>query len=107
MAATHTGTGWWITKPTGAVTPYGTAASYGSMATHPLNAPVVGIASTPSGRGYYVVAADGGVFSFSAPFYGSEGSHPPPVAAVGLAVTPGGTGCSVVDGAGTATTFGP
>ena len=28
------------------------------------NAPIVGIASTPTGRGYWLVAADGGVFAF-------------------------------------------
>lgn len=28
------------------------------------NAPIVGIASTPSGKGYWLVAADGGVFGF-------------------------------------------
>ena len=30
----------------------------------PLNAPIVGIAATPDGDGYYLVAADGGVFTF-------------------------------------------
>jgi hypothetical protein len=29
-----------------------------------VNAPIVGIASTPSGKGYWLVAADGGVFAF-------------------------------------------
>ena len=40
-----------------------------------LNQPVVGIAATPTGRGYWLVAEDGGVFSFGdAQFYGSTGS---------------------------------
>ena len=40
----------------------------------PLNAPIVGIAATPDGGGYWLVAADGGVFSFGdAHFYGSTG----------------------------------
>ena len=30
----------------------------------PLNDPVVGIAATADGGGYYLVAADGGVFTF-------------------------------------------
>lgn len=35
------------------------------------NAPIVGIASTPSGQGYWVIAADGGVFAFGdAQFHG-------------------------------------
>jgi len=37
-----------------------------------LNAPVVSIALTPDGKGYWLVAADGGVFAFGdAPFEGS------------------------------------
>jgi len=48
------------------------ATFYGSMGGHPLNQPIVGMASTPDGRGYWLVASDGGVFSFGdAPFRGS------------------------------------
>jgi hypothetical protein len=52
----------------------------------------VGIAPTPDGRGYWLVAADGGVFSFGdAAFHGSMGAAPPssstPV--VAMAATPG------------------
>jgi len=36
-----------------------------------LDAPAVGIALDPSGPGYWLVASDGGVFSFDAPFYGA------------------------------------
>jgi hypothetical protein len=37
-----------------------------------LNAPVVGIAVTHSGQGYWEVGADGGVFTYGdAPFLGS------------------------------------
>lgn len=36
------------------------------------NAPIVGMAVTPSGQGYYLVAADGGVFTFGdAVFHGN------------------------------------
>lgn len=36
-----------------------------------VNAPVVGMCATPSGLGYWIVCADGGVFSFGdAPFLG-------------------------------------
>ena len=31
---------------------------------HPLNKPIVGMASTPDGEGYWMVASDGGIFSF-------------------------------------------
>ena len=40
-----------------------------------LNKPIVGIASTPTGHGYWMVAADGGIFSFGdADFLGSTGA---------------------------------
>ena len=43
----------------------------------PLNAPVVGIAATTDGGGYWLVAADGGVFNFGdAGFFGSMGGQP-------------------------------
>ena len=49
-------------------------ASTGAMV---LNKPIVGMASTPDGKGYWLVASDGGIFSFGdATFYGSEGSAP-------------------------------
>jgi hypothetical protein len=36
------------------------------------------MAVTPNGGGYWLVASDGGVFSFgNAQFYGSEGSNRP------------------------------
>jgi hypothetical protein len=39
-----------------------------------LTAPVVGIAATPDGKGYWLMAGDGGVFSFGdAKFFGSTG----------------------------------
>jgi hypothetical protein len=40
-----------------------------------LNKPIVGMAATPDGGGYWLVASDGGVFAFGdAAFYGSTGS---------------------------------
>jgi hypothetical protein len=42
-----------------------------------LAAPVVGIASTPDGGGYWLVAADGGIFAFgTATFHGSATGQP-------------------------------
>jgi uncharacterized protein YkwD len=50
-------------------------ASYlGSVALSPIRRPITGMTSTPTGRGYWLVADDGGVFSFGdASFYGSTG----------------------------------
>ena len=44
------------------------------MAGKSMNSPVVGMAATKSGAGYWLVGADGGVFAFGdASFYGSMG----------------------------------
>src|SRR5213076_986596 len=41
-----------------------------------LNKPIVGMAPTSTGRGYYLVASDGGIFTFGdAHFYGSTGGR--------------------------------
>ncbi len=42
-----------------------------------LARPVVAMASTPDGDGYWEVASDGGIFAFGdAPFHGSTGGLP-------------------------------
>ena len=47
---------------------------HGSTGNIPLNQPVVGMASDPTGQGYWLVAGDGGIFSFGdAQFHGSTG----------------------------------
>ena len=55
-------TGWW--PPTAGCSPSATPAFLGSMGGQALTQPVVGMAATPSGRGYWLVASDGGVFAF-------------------------------------------
>src|SRR5437899_922445 len=56
-------------------TAVGDAPFSGSAACLPLARPVVGIAASPGGRGYWLVASDGGIFSFGdAAFFGSTGS---------------------------------
>ena len=58
-----------------------------------LNAPVVGMASTSTGLGYWMVATDGGIFNYGdATFYGSAGSVPLNKPIVGMAATPDGGG---------------
>jgi len=52
----------------------GDAKIWGDMSGKHLNAPVVSSTVTPDGSGYWMVAADGGVFSFGAPFWGSTGN---------------------------------
>ncbi|MHB8220654.1 MAG: penicillin acylase family protein, partial [Acidimicrobiales bacterium] len=61
--------------------------------TSTLNAPVVGIATTPTGGGYWEVASDGGIFAFgNAQFYGSMGGQHLNAPVVGIATTPTGGG---------------
>ena len=68
-------TGWWPVD--GGIFSFGNAAFYGSMGGKPLNQPIVGMASTPDGKGYWEVASDGGIFAFGdATFYGSMGGKP-------------------------------
>jgi hypothetical protein len=58
-----------------------------------LNSPVVGIASTRDGGGYWLAAADGGVFAFGdAQFFGSMGGTHLNSPVVGIASTPDGGG---------------
>ena len=37
------------------------------MGGKPLNAPIVGMAATADGGGYWLVASDGGIFNFGEP----------------------------------------
>jgi hypothetical protein len=69
--AAATSGGYWVATSDGGVWAFG-APFFGSMGATPLNAPVVGIASTPDHGGYWLVASDGGVFAFGdAKFFGS------------------------------------
>ncbi len=53
-----------------------------------LNAPIVGMSSTSDGKGYWDVAADGGLFAFgNASFHGSMGGQPLARPVVGMAST--------------------
>ncbi len=65
----------------------------GSMGGQHLNAPMVGMAETPGGGGYWEVGSDGGIFSYgNATFHGSTGSLKLNAPIVGMAATPDGGG---------------
>ena len=69
-------TGWW--PPTAASSPSATPASTDPWAAVHLDKPIVAMAATPDGRGYWLVASDGGVFAFGdARFHGSLGAVRP------------------------------
>jgi hypothetical protein len=72
---------------------FGAASFYGSMGGKHLNAPVVGIAATSTGNGYWLAAADGGIFAFgNATFDGSMGTKHLNAPVVGIAATSDGGG---------------
>ncbi|MGA8371986.1 MAG: hypothetical protein WB765_17780, partial [Acidimicrobiales bacterium] len=80
---------------------------YGSEGGQPLNQPIVGMAPTPDGQGYWMVARDGGIFTFGdAGFFGSEGGQPLNQPIVGMAPTPDGQGYWLVAADGGIFTFG-
>ena len=84
-------TGWW--PATVGSSPTGTPASTAPMGGSPLNQPIVGMAPTPDGQGYWLVARDGGIFAYgNARFYGSHGGSPLNQPIVGMASTPERTG---------------
>jgi large repetitive protein len=77
----------------GGVFNFGTSVGKGSPAGTPLNAPIIGIAHTPSGQGYWLVAEDGGIFSYGdAAFWGSMGGKPINAPVLGMEPTPTGNG---------------
>jgi hypothetical protein len=58
-----------------------------------LNEPIVGMAPTPDDNGYWLVAADGGIFAFGdAQFHGSAGSLHLAQPITGMATMPTGNG---------------
>ena len=72
-----------------------------------LNAPVVGMARTPDGQGYWEVAADGAIYPFGdAVRYGSMAGVPLNRPIVGMAATPDGKGYWLVASDGGIFTFG-
>ena len=72
-----------------------------------LTAPAVGIAATPNGGGYWLVSANGGVFSFgNATFYNSLAGVHLSAPIVGIASTPDGHGYWLVAADGGIFAFG-
>jgi hypothetical protein len=90
-----------------AVRAVGVAPALGPASGLALNDDLVGIAATRSGRGYWLIAADGGIFTFGdARFYGSLGNLRLTQPIVGIAPTPTGHGYWLVAGDGGVFSFG-
>jgi hypothetical protein len=74
------------------------------MGGKPLNKPVLGMTSAPGGIGYWLLASDGGVFTFGrVPFAGSLGGSS--LSIIGLFSTNSGQGYTLVEANGTAHPF--
>jgi len=96
--------GYWLVASDGGIFSFGTAGFYGSIpglgiapfgsgAPRSLNAPIIGMVPSADGGGYFMVGADGGVFTFGDAKF--EGSCP------GIGGCPGGAAVAVVpDGTG-------
>ena len=68
---------------------------------------MVGVTSGPGGAGYWMVASDGGVFTFGTRFAGSLGANggSPVRDIIGLFSTNGGNSYTLVEANGTAHPF--
>ncbi len=118
IAQTRDQGGYTLAASDGGVFTFGDATFYGSMGGAHLNAPIVGIAEAPvvngppgtpgtNGLGYWLVAKDGGVFSFGhVGFYGSMGGKPLNAPIVGMVPTPDGLGYWLVAKDGGVFSFG-
>jgi peptidoglycan hydrolase-like protein with peptidoglycan-binding domain len=85
---------------------FGSATYRGSTQGMSLAAPIVGMAQTADGSGYWLVADDGGVFGFGAPFFGSAAAYAHSTPVVAMAATPDGGGYWIVTEDGALFSFG-
>lgn len=101
IATDPDGTGYWLVDAKGCIHNYSAQLYYSGgiydLCSLTLNAPVVGIEEYKSpatgAKGYWMVAADGGIFAFgAAPFHGSMGGTTLNAPMVGMASVPGATG---------------
>jgi len=84
-----------------------TAAGAAAAAGPALNRPIVGKAATADGKGYWLVASDGGIFAFGdAGFFGSTGALALNRPIVGMAATADGKGYWLVASDGGIFAFG-
>jgi hypothetical protein len=91
----------------GGVHPYGAAQFFGSPVDSPLAAPIVAMAATPNGGGYWLVGANGAVYAFGdATNYGGLSTTALAAPIVAMAATPNGGGYWLVGANGAVYAFG-
>ena len=92
MAASTTGSGYGVLTTFGKLFAYGDFPADGDASGLQLDAPMVALATCPTG-GYFMAASDGGIFDYGgAQFYGSTGGQTLNAKIVGLAATRSGKG---------------
>jgi hypothetical protein len=108
ISLTGTGTdGYYEATANGSVHPFGDAQFYGDMSHTRLSAPIVSMATTPDGAGYWLLGQDGGIFSFGdADFFGSTGNIRLNRPVLAMAPTPDGGGYWLVASDGGIFSFG-
>ncbi|HEC10686.1 MAG TPA: hypothetical protein ENI86_14150 [Acidimicrobiales bacterium] len=74
ISPTPAGDGYWLFTNRGRVLDCGSAEHFGDLSAITLAGEVIDSVATPTGRGYYMVGADGGVFAFGDAVY--RGSVP-------------------------------
>ena len=107
-SAGSTRTGGWGVTPWGQIFTDSTyAPHFGDMNGQHLNKPVVGMAPTANGEGYWLFAGDGGIFTFgNARFLGSTGGMGIPAPIVAMAATPTNNGYWMAGSDGSIYNFG-
>jgi hypothetical protein len=131
IVGTKSGNGYWMVGADGGVFAFGDAVYRGSSGqidpSKPAGGsnsfvpykPIVGMATTPTGNGYWMVGADGGVFAFGDAVYrgssgqidpskpaGGSNSFVPAAPVVNMAVSPSGNGYWLVATDGAIYSFG-
>jgi hypothetical protein len=92
MAASATGKGYGVLTIFGKLFAYGDFPADGDASGLQLDAPMVALATCPTG-GYFMAASDGGIFDYGgAQFYGSTGGQTLNAKIVGMAATRSGKG---------------
>ena len=82
--------------------------AFGVLAPNPAPAgPLTAITKPGPPPGYWLVAKDGGIFSFNVPFLGSQGGQTLPQPVVGMAAVPGGGSYNLADANGMVFGHGP
>jgi hypothetical protein len=104
-AASRSGKDLRFVRANGSVSGFG--ATFGGAQDLPLTQPITGMAATPTGNGYWLVAGDGGIFTFGdARFYGSMGAAHLNQPVFSMAATKNGRGYWLVASDGGIFTFG-